>query len=232
MDRRHSRRVRSLKPHLGSPQPIARRIRDPGPPSRHDSSTRDYLSVHLERPGKVPGSKGGGDIAHVVSDRGDPRRIRSTACVEDDAPTILKVLEDVGRRILIDAHDHLTACLHSREGSDGPARAGVSPAPARGECEHKGNRRDPPSTRISLRREEKPYRQRFISFVTDVEKWVHSQAPLFLSSQTFGSQSSILFSSGSMIHANLPFSCDSGPWMTSTPPARSCSSSSPRLSTR
>jgi hypothetical protein len=58
------------------------------------------------------------------------------------------------------------------------------------------------------------------------------QAPLFLSSQAFGSQSSILFSSGSMIHANFPFSCDSGPWMTSTPAARSCSSSSPRLSTR
>ena len=58
------------------------------------------------------------------------------------------------------------------------------------------------------------------------------QAPLFLSSQVFGSQSSTLFPSGSMIHANLPFSCDSGPWMTSTPPARSCSSSSPRLSTR
>src|SRR5205807_7758807 len=32
-----------------------------------------------------------------------------------------------------------------------------------------------------------------------------SQAPLFLSSHTFGSQSSTLFSSGSMIHANLPF---------------------------
>src|SRR6266576_1404565 len=58
------------------------------------------------------------------------------------------------------------------------------------------------------------------------------QAPLFLSSQTFGSQSSILLSSGSMIHANLPFSCDSGPWMIATPPARSCPSSSPRLSTR
>src|SRR3989442_15969366 len=45
-----------------------------------------------------------------------------------------------------------------------------------------------------------------------------SQAPLFLSSHTFGSQSSTLFSSGSMIHANLPFSCDSGPWMIATPP--------------
>src|SRR5262245_31185276 len=33
-----------------------------------------------------------------------------------------------------------------------------------------------------------------------------SQAPLFLSSQVFGSQSSTLFPSGSMIHANLPFS--------------------------
>jgi hypothetical protein len=29
---------------------------------------------------------------------------------------------------------------------------------------------------------------------------------LFLSSHTFGSQSSTLFPSGSMIHANLPFS--------------------------
>ncbi len=58
------------------------------------------------------------------------------------------------------------------------------------------------------------------------------QAPLFFSSQSFGSQSSILFPSGSMIHANLPFSCDSGPLTTSTPPARNCSSKSSRLSTR
>ncbi len=47
-----------------------------------------------------------------------------------------------------------------------------------------------------------------------------AHAPLFLSSQRIGSQSSTLLPSGSMIHANLPFSWDSGPWMTSTPPAR------------
>ena len=58
------------------------------------------------------------------------------------------------------------------------------------------------------------------------------QAPLFLSSHAFGSQSSTLLSSGSMIQANLPFSCDSGPWMMATPSARSWSSISPRLSTR
>src|SRR5215813_5171378 len=34
-----------------------------------------------------------------------------------------------------------------------------------------------------------------------------------------------------MIHANLPFSCDSGPATTSTPPARSCAIISTRLST-
>src|SRR4051812_22273197 len=34
---------------------------------------------------------------------------------------------------------------------------------------------------------------------------IFAQAPLFLSSQSFGSQSSSLFCSGSKIHANLPF---------------------------
>jgi len=95
--------------------------------------------VHVERPGKVPGSKGDGDVAHVVSDRDDCRRVNSAVSVEDDAPTILKVLEDVRRRVLIDTHDHLTACLHCREGSVGLARARVPPAPARGEGENEGN---------------------------------------------------------------------------------------------
>jgi hypothetical protein len=40
---------------------------------------------------------------------------------------------------------------------------------------------------------------------------------LFFSSQIIGSHSSTLFLSGSMIHANFPFSCDSGPDTTSTP---------------
>src|SRR5215213_129612 len=58
------------------------------------------------------------------------------------------------------------------------------------------------------------------------------QAPLFFSSQLIGSHNSTLFPSGSMIHANLPFSCDSGPPMISTPPALSCAIISSRLSTR
>lgn len=37
------------------------------------------------------------------------------------------------------------------------------------------------------------------------------QPDLFFSSQIFGSHNSTLFPSGSMIHANFPFSCDSGP---------------------
>lgn len=40
---------------------------------------------------------------------------------------------------------------------------------------------------------------------------------LFFSSQFIGSQSSTLLLSGSMIHANFPFSCDSGPDTISTP---------------
>ena len=40
---------------------------------------------------------------------------------------------------------------------------------------------------------------------------------LFFSSKIIGSHSSTLFLSGSMIHANFPFSCDSGPDTISTP---------------
>src|SRR5688572_4766846 len=58
------------------------------------------------------------------------------------------------------------------------------------------------------------------------------QATLFLSSHFIGSHSSTLLPSGSMIHANFPFSCDSGPPTISTPPVRSCSIISSRLSTR
>src|SRR6185503_2055068 len=62
--------------------------------------------------------------------------------------------------------------------------------------------------------------------------WRRRQALLFLSSQSIGSQSSTLFPSGSMIHANFPFSADSGPDTISIPDARSCPSISSRLSTR
>ncbi len=58
------------------------------------------------------------------------------------------------------------------------------------------------------------------------------QSPLFFSSQFIGSQSSTLFPSGSMIQANFPFSCDSGPLTISTPPACSCAIISSRSSTR
>src|SRR5207237_4454694 len=57
------------------------------------------------------------------------------------------------------------------------------------------------------------------------------QALLFFSSQIIGSHNSTLFPSGSMIHANLPFSCDSGPPTISIPPALSCAIISSRLST-
>jgi len=139
VNRRHGRCVGSPNPDLGSPRAIAGLIGDLGPPRRHDSGTRDYLSVHREGPREVSGSKRGGDVAHVVSDRCDPSGVRSTICVEDDAPTILKALKDVGRRVLIYAHDHLTACLHSRESSVRLAPGRVLPAPARSEGKHEGN---------------------------------------------------------------------------------------------
>lgn len=65
----------------------------------------------------------------------------------------------------------------------------------------------------------------YFSFATDY-------SPLFLSSQSMGSHSSTLLPSGSMIQANLPFSCDSGPPTSGTPPCSSCDTISSMLSTR
>src|SRR3546814_18442995 len=53
-----------------------------------------------------------------------------------------------------------------------------------------------------------------------------------LAFQRLGSKSSTLFPSGSMIHANFPFSCDSGPPMIATPASRSRARISSRSSTR
>lgn len=55
---------------------------------------------------------------------------------------------------------------------------------------------------------------------------------LFLSSQSLGSQSSILLSSGSITQANAPFSWYSGPLSIAMPAAVSCAIISSRLSTR
>src|SRR6185503_17725688 len=54
----------------------------------------------------------------------------------------------------------------------------------------------------------------------------------FFSSMSFGSHNSTLLPSGSMIHANFPFTSESGPLMISIPPSRSCAIISSRLSTR
>jgi hypothetical protein len=58
------------------------------------------------------------------------------------------------------------------------------------------------------------------------------QPALFLSSNSCGSHNSTLLPSGSLIHANFPFSCDSGPLRISTPAARRFASSPVRSSTR
>ncbi len=59
-----------------------------------------------------------------------------------------------------------------------------------------------------------------------------TQGALFFASKIIGSHNSTLLPSGSIIHANLPFSCDSGPPTTSIASVRSCASNSSRLSTR
>jgi hypothetical protein len=61
---------------------------------------------------------------------------------------------------------------------------------------------------------------------------VDSHFVLFSSSHGIGSHSSTLLPSGSRIHANFPFSWDSGPFKMSTPFRFSCANISDMLSIR
>ncbi|TLY45804.1 MAG: hypothetical protein E6K55_16715 [Gemmatimonadetes bacterium] len=138
VDGRYGRLVCGPNANLGAAGTIAGLVGDLYAARRHDRCSRDCLSVHLERLGKVAASKRRRDVAHVLSNRADPSGVRGIVCVKDDAPTIPKVLENVRRRVLIHAHDRLTACLHRRECTVRMAPGGFALAPARAEWDQEG----------------------------------------------------------------------------------------------
>lgn len=115
VDGRYGRTVRGPNADLGTARTIGGIVSNASVASRHDGRARDYLGVHLERSGKVAGSKRRGYNAHVLSDGDNPSAVREGVCVEDDTPAIPEVLKDVRRRVLIHAHDRLSARLHRRE---------------------------------------------------------------------------------------------------------------------
>jgi len=142
VDGRDGCRVCGRDANLGAAWTIGSLIADLVGASRHDRDTWDYAGMHLERPGKVSGSKRRRDVAHVVSDRDDPGGVRESVSVKDDAATIAKVLKNMGRRVLIHAHDRLTACLHGRERTVRLVSNRFASALAPGESDHQGKGRD------------------------------------------------------------------------------------------
>jgi len=149
VDGRYGCRVCGPKANLGAARTIGDLIGDPGAAGRHDGRTWDYLGMHLERSGKVSGSKRCRDVTHVLSDRDDPSGVGWIVGVKDDPPTIHEVLKNVRRSVLIHAHDSLTARLHCRECTIGLAPGSVAPAPARAERDRDGkapDRRSAPSS--------------------------------------------------------------------------------------
>jgi len=142
VDRRYGQGVCGPNADFGAARTISGLIRDRGAASCHACCAWDYLAVHLERSGKVSGSKRCRDVPHVVSDRDDPGGVREILCIKDDAPAILKVLKHVRRRVLVHAHDSLTAYLHGRECTVRLVPGGLAPAPARDEWNHKGEGED------------------------------------------------------------------------------------------
>jgi len=135
---RHGHRVSGPNANLGTARTIGRLIGDLGAASRHGGCTRDYLGVHPERLGKISGPKCHRNVAHVLPDRDDPSAVGKIVCVKDDPPTIHEVLKNVRRRVLIHAHDSLTARLHGREWLVRSAPRRFAPAPACGDCDHEG----------------------------------------------------------------------------------------------
>ena len=127
---------------LGTAWTIGGVVGDAGVASHHDGGAWDYLGVHLEGSGKVSGSKRRGYITHVLSDGGNPNGVGEGVCVEDDTPAIREVLKDVRRRVLIHAHDSLSACLHDRERWIRLASSRLAPAPAPGEGNGEGDGQD------------------------------------------------------------------------------------------
>jgi len=142
VDGRYGRAVRGPNPDSGTARTISDLIGDLRVASRHDGRAWNYLGVHMERPGKVPCSKRRRYIAHVLSDRDDPGAVSEAICVKDDAPAVPKVLKNVGRRVLIHAHDSLSTCLHGRERRVRLARGGFAPAPAPGDGNREGGCQD------------------------------------------------------------------------------------------
>ena len=127
---------------LGTARTIGGLVGNAGVASRHDGGTRDDLGVYLERSGKVSSSKRRGYIAHVVSDGDNPSGVGEGVCVEDDAPAIPEVLKEVRRRVLIHAHDSLSARLHRHERSVRWAPSRLAPAAAPGERHGEGDGQD------------------------------------------------------------------------------------------
>ena len=119
VDRRHGGCVARADPDFGATQPIDFLIGDATAPSCHNGRARHGFGVHLEGLSEISGLERGSDVAHVLADPRDTKRVGTCVAVEDDPPAVGEVFKDVCRGVLVHPHHRFAACLHGGEGAIG-----------------------------------------------------------------------------------------------------------------
>ena len=112
VDRRHGGCVTRADPHLGATWPIDFLIADAAASSGHNRCPRHSFGVYLEGLGEVSGLERDRDIAHVLPNPRDTKRVGTCVTVEDDPPAVWEVFKHVCRGVLVDPHHHFVAGLH------------------------------------------------------------------------------------------------------------------------
>ena len=115
VDRRDGRWIRTPKPYLRPPGAVQHLVADRGSARRHHSGAWHNSGMDSKGFRKVSPAKVCDNALHVAANRGGPRRVARVVALEENAPPVRQILEDMGGGVLIDAHYDLAARLRCRE---------------------------------------------------------------------------------------------------------------------
>src|SRR6266700_2050628 len=82
VDRRDGRCVARVNPDLSASRSITLLVGNVPALSRHDGCAWHGFRMHVEGLGEIAGLEGGGNVAHVLADPPDPRRVPTRVPIE------------------------------------------------------------------------------------------------------------------------------------------------------
>ena len=115
VNRRDDSGIGAADADFPTPRPIEHFITDGIATRSHDRGPGNRLRMHRERLREIPRAECGRNVAHVRANGLDADGIGRVIAIEEHAPTVRQIFEDVRRCVLIDTHDMLTALLHRCE---------------------------------------------------------------------------------------------------------------------